>query len=102
MRVQGRRKRGRPKRRWVDRVRDPIKEKGLLMEEVYDRVTWRRIIYNCTSTPHTSGNKMKRRRRRNKKKIAFDMVGVAAKGSASVANVLDASSNHNELKCGGR
>ena len=30
MKVQGRRKRGRPKRRWLDRVRDDIKEKGLL------------------------------------------------------------------------
>ena len=29
MKVQGRRKRGRPKRRWLDRVRGDIKEKGL-------------------------------------------------------------------------
>ena len=41
MKVQGRRKRGRPKRRWLDRVRDDIKEKGLSGEELYDRVTWR-------------------------------------------------------------
>ena len=43
MKVQGRRKRGRPKRRWLDRVRDDIKEKGLSGEEVYDRATWRRM-----------------------------------------------------------
>ena len=42
MKVQGRRKRGRPKRRWLDRVRDDIKEKGLSAEEVYDRDTRRR------------------------------------------------------------
>ena len=30
MKVQGRRMRGRPKRRWLDRVRDGIKENGLL------------------------------------------------------------------------
>ena len=44
MKGQGRRKRGKPKRRWLDRVRDDIKEKGLSSgEEVYDRVTWRRM-----------------------------------------------------------
>ena len=43
MKVQGRRKRGRPKRRWLDKVKDDIKEKGLSADEVYDRATWRRI-----------------------------------------------------------
>ena len=28
MKVQGRRKRGRPKRRWLDKLKDDIKEKG--------------------------------------------------------------------------
>ena len=43
MKVQGRRKRGRPKRRWLDRGRDNIKQKRLLADEVYDRATWRRM-----------------------------------------------------------
>ena len=43
MNVQGRRKRGRPKIRWLDKVKDDIKEKGLLADEVYDRATWRRM-----------------------------------------------------------
>ena len=43
MDVQGRRKRGRPKRRWLDKVRDDIKEKGLSGKEVYDRATWKRL-----------------------------------------------------------
>ena len=43
MKVQGRRKRGRPKRRWLDKVKDDIKEKGLSADDVYDRATWRRI-----------------------------------------------------------
>ena len=43
MKVQGRRKRGRPKRRWLDKVKDDIKEKGLLADEVYERATWRRM-----------------------------------------------------------
>ena len=41
MKVQGRRKRGRPKRRWLDKVKNHIKEKGLSADEVYDRATWR-------------------------------------------------------------
>ena len=40
MKVQGRRKRGRPKRRLLDRVNDDIKEKGLSADEVYDRARW--------------------------------------------------------------
>ena len=39
----GRRKRGRPKRRWLDKVKDDIKEKGLSADDVYDRATWRRM-----------------------------------------------------------
>ena len=34
MNVQGRRKRGRPKRRCLDKVKDDIKEKGLLADDV--------------------------------------------------------------------
>ena len=41
--LQGRRKRGMPKRRWLDRVRDDIKEKGLSADDVYDRATCRRM-----------------------------------------------------------
>ena len=58
MKVQGRRKRGRSKRRWLDKVKDDIKEKGMSADDVYDRATWRRICHR-TSTPHKSGNKMK-------------------------------------------
>ena len=43
MKVQGRRKRGRPKRRWLDKVKNDIKEKGLSADGVYDRATWRRM-----------------------------------------------------------
>ena len=40
MKVQGRRKRGMSRKRWLNRVRDDTKEKGLSGEEVYDRATW--------------------------------------------------------------
>ena len=59
MKVQGRRRRERPRRRWLDKVKNDIKEKGLSADDVYDRATWRR-----TSTPPKSGNKMKERRSR--------------------------------------
>ena len=31
------------KRRWLDKVRDDIKEKGLSGQEIYDRATWSRM-----------------------------------------------------------
>ena len=43
MKVQGRRRRGIPKRRWLDKVKDDIKEKGLSADDVHDRATWRRM-----------------------------------------------------------
>ena len=40
--VQGSR-RGRPKKRWADCVKDDLREMGLSGEEVYDRAAWRRL-----------------------------------------------------------
>ena len=34
---------GTHKRRWLYKVKDDIKEKGLSFDEVYDRATWRRM-----------------------------------------------------------
>ena len=45
MKLQGIRKRGRPKRRWLDKVKVDIKDKGLSADDVYDRATWRRIVH---------------------------------------------------------
>ena len=41
--VQGSRRRGRPKKRWMDCVKDDLREKGLSGEEVYDRAA-RKIL----------------------------------------------------------
>ena len=49
MEVQVRRRRGRPKIKWINRVRDDIKGKGLCMTEPHLG------IYRQTSTPHISG-----------------------------------------------
>ena len=50
-----------PKRRWLDRARDDIKEKGL------SRRKWTTMLHGgvCrrTSTPHKTGNKKKREKR---------------------------------------
>ena len=43
MKVQGRRKRGRPKIIWLDKVKDDIKERGLSADDVYDGAKWRRM-----------------------------------------------------------
>ena len=43
MKVQWRRKRGRPKRRWLDKVKDDIIDNGLSADVVYARATWRRM-----------------------------------------------------------
>ena len=44
MKVHKRLKVGIPKGRWLDKVKDDIKEKGLSADEVYDHATWRRIL----------------------------------------------------------
>ena len=46
MEVQGRRKRGRPRKRWRDCVRDDLQYKGINEEAAQDRNQWRRLIRN--------------------------------------------------------
>ena len=66
MKVQGRRKRGRPKRRWLDRMRDDINRKGLSADEMYDHSTWRRM--SSYIDPTYSGNKMKEKERKRRER----------------------------------
>ena len=44
MEVPGKRSRGRPKRRWLDSIRNDLSERELSGEEAQDRVKWRRLI----------------------------------------------------------
>ena len=48
--VQGRRRRGRPKRRWMDCVREDLREKQLSEDDAYDRAGWRRAVKNIDPT----------------------------------------------------
>ena len=46
MEVQDRRRRGRPRKRWRNCVRDNMHLKGINEEETQDRNQWRRLIQN--------------------------------------------------------
>ena len=48
--VQESRRRGRPKKRWADCVKDDLREKGLSGEEVYDRATWKQLSSHIDPT----------------------------------------------------
>ena len=50
MEVPGKRKRVRPKRRWVDNIRNDLSQRELSGEEAQDRVKWRRLIRNVDPT----------------------------------------------------
>ena len=42
----GKRRRGRPKQRWLDNIKNDLSERELSGEEAQDRVQWRRLIRN--------------------------------------------------------
>ena len=50
MEVPGKRRRGRPKRRWLDNIKNDLSERELSGEEAQDRVQWRRLIRNIDPT----------------------------------------------------
>ena len=52
MEVQGRRRRGRPKIRWLGRVRNDIRQMGHSGEEAYDRATVSTEAYVVIHRPH--------------------------------------------------
>ena len=49
MEVPGKRRRGRPKRRWLDNIKNDLSERELSGEEAQHRVQWRRLE---THQPH--------------------------------------------------
>ena len=51
----GRRKRGRPKQRWMHCVNRDMRAIGTTKDEVHDRTGWRRIV-SAAATPQPSGS----------------------------------------------
>ena len=50
MEVPGKRRRGRPKRRWLDSIGNDLSEKELSREDAQDRARWRRLIRHIDPT----------------------------------------------------
>ena len=50
MEVPGNRRRGRPKRRWMDTIGNDLSEKELSREYAKDRAKWRRLIRHIDPT----------------------------------------------------
>ena len=50
MEVPGKRRRGRPKRRWLDSIRNDLSESGLSEEDAQDRPRWRRLTKHIDPT----------------------------------------------------
>ena len=46
MEVDGRRRRGRPKKKWKDCIAEDVREKGLNGDEMMDRTLWKRLARN--------------------------------------------------------
>ena len=57
----GRRKRGRPKQRWMDCVNRDMRAIGTTKDEVHDRIVWRRIV-SAAATPHPSVSGLKKQK----------------------------------------
>ena len=68
--VRGRRNRGKPKRRWLDSVRDDIREKGLSGRKC-TTVLVHGGVYHHTSTSHKSRTEMKGKK--NKQPVKYSM-----------------------------
>ena len=50
MEVPWKRRRGRPKRRWLDSIKKDLSERELSGEEAQDRVQWSHLIRNVDPT----------------------------------------------------
>ena len=46
----GMRRKGRLKRRWMDSIKDALRQKGFLVEEAQDRAAWGRMVSNIDLT----------------------------------------------------
>ena len=44
LKIEGRRKRGRPMKRWIDVVEEDMKKRGVVQHDAGDRESWRRAV----------------------------------------------------------
>ncbi len=51
MTVMGKRPRGRPKKRWLDRLKDDVRHANIIPEEALDRAKWRRVCRTAVPAP---------------------------------------------------
>ena len=49
--IEGRRKRGRPVKRWIDVVEEDVKKRGVVQQDAGDRETWRRRVVKGLANP---------------------------------------------------
>ena len=62
MEVPGKRRRGRPKRRWMDTIGNDLSEKELSREDTQDRAKWRSLM---THRPHIKVGKDEEKKKNN-------------------------------------
>ena len=64
--MEGRRRKGRPKRRWMDRVNVDLRENGLSGEETHNRAVWRQLVRNIDRTKKSEKMRWKKICKRTK------------------------------------
>ena len=51
LKIEGRRKRGRPVKQWIDVVQEDIKKRGVVQQDAVDREGWRRRAVKGLANP---------------------------------------------------
>ena len=51
LKIEGRRKRGRPVKRWIDMVKEDMKKRGVVQQDAGDREGWRRRAVKRLANP---------------------------------------------------
>ena len=51
LKIEGRRKRGRPVKRWIDVVEEDMKKRGVVQQDAGDREDWRRRVVKGLANP---------------------------------------------------
>ena len=52
LKIEGRRKRGRPVKLWIDAIEEDMKKKGVVQQDAVDREGWRMRAVKGLANPH--------------------------------------------------